>query len=606
MKRLFIKLKDSPKVELSLYLGLFLLAAALRFWDLGARAYHHDESLHAYYSWKVFAGQGYEHMPMMHGPFQFHFNALVFHLFGDSDYTARVLPAFFGSLAVLLPYLLRRQMGRGGSLLACLFLTISPSVLYFSRFARNDIYILFWDLILVICLWRYLEERKARYLYLSAASLSLSFATKEVTYINIAIFLIFLLIVSAKDLAGRAREKLALSRLAAPGALFILWGTLTLPQLAAAVGLFQSKLGVVLVNADEAAGPVGAPLGAGYVVAGIVVSSLLLASGLVGWRWKGRQWLIAAFIFYVIYFLLYTSFLSRMGGFASGIWASLGYWLVQHGVERGAQPWFYYLVLLPLYEFLPLIFALGGAVYHSWKGNLFSRFLIFWALASLILYSVAGEKMPWLILHIALPVILLGAKFAAELLEGKIFRGRAIRILTALLLCFLLVVSLRTAWLASYGQDEAQPEMLVYAQISSDVLPIKHRIEKLAEESGLGKELPITVDTQVSWPWTWYLRDYKAVEFRDLSQPLTAPPAGVVLLVGAGNERNIESFQEGYAKGFSFRQLIWFPERYRELQPHSFVERDSWQSWWRYFINREISQPYWSTRGIAYFPKQEP
>ncbi len=81
---------------------------------------------------------------------------------------------------------------------------------------------------------------------------------------------------------------------------------------------------------------------------------------------------------------------------------------------------------------------------------------------------------------------------------------------------------------------------------------------------------------------------------------------GSVLLVGAGNERNVEPFREGYAKGFSFRQLIWFPETYRELQPRSFVERDSWQSWWRYFWNREISQPYWSTRGIAYFPKSEP
>src|SRR5262245_29083396 len=44
-------------VEALLY-GLILVAAALtRFWDLGSRALHHDESLHAYFSWMLATGQ---------------------------------------------------------------------------------------------------------------------------------------------------------------------------------------------------------------------------------------------------------------------------------------------------------------------------------------------------------------------------------------------------------------------------------------------------------------------------------------------------------------------------------------------------------------------
>ncbi|MGC4191414.1 MAG: hypothetical protein QM589_09660, partial [Thermomicrobiales bacterium] len=41
-------------LETCLWLVLVVGAAVSRFWDLGYRALHHDESLHAYYSW-VFA-----------------------------------------------------------------------------------------------------------------------------------------------------------------------------------------------------------------------------------------------------------------------------------------------------------------------------------------------------------------------------------------------------------------------------------------------------------------------------------------------------------------------------------------------------------------------
>src|SRR5262245_10596435 len=54
------------------FAGLTLLAFALRMVDLGSRAMHHDESLHALYSWYLYVGRGYTHDPMMHGPFLFH------------------------------------------------------------------------------------------------------------------------------------------------------------------------------------------------------------------------------------------------------------------------------------------------------------------------------------------------------------------------------------------------------------------------------------------------------------------------------------------------------------------------------------------------------
>jgi predicted membrane-bound mannosyltransferase len=95
-------------LEVLLYIVVGILAIAAMFYNLGARSQSHDESLHALYSWKLYAGQGYEHNPMMHGPFLFHINALFYFMFGTSDFTARMSAATFGVILVLLPAFLRK------------------------------------------------------------------------------------------------------------------------------------------------------------------------------------------------------------------------------------------------------------------------------------------------------------------------------------------------------------------------------------------------------------------------------------------------------------------------------------------------------------------
>ncbi|MCC6607639.1 MAG: TIGR03663 family protein [Anaerolineae bacterium] len=80
---------------------------------------------------------------------------------------------------------------------------------------------------------------------------------------------------------------------------------------------------------------------------------------LVGLWWDQRRWLIAGLIYHTIFFVLYTSIFTNIrSGWISGTIGSLGYWLEQHDVQRGNQPPFYYLFVVPFYEFLPLIFSL--------------------------------------------------------------------------------------------------------------------------------------------------------------------------------------------------------------------------------------------------------
>ncbi len=92
-------------------------------------------------------------------------------------------------------------------------------------------------------------------------------------------------------------------------------------------------------------------------------------------------------------------------------------------MNRGSQPWYYYwLVQIPIYEYLPALgsFLALGLFFFRKRFNLdFSSsseqdppvpvipLLGFLSVTGLIAYSIAGEKMPWLTVHIALPMILL-------------------------------------------------------------------------------------------------------------------------------------------------------------------------------------------------------
>src|SRR6266511_3115253 len=112
--------------EIALFAGIILLAIVTRFYNLDARVMSHDESLHTYFSWLLYRGQGYEHSPMMHGPLQFHMVALSYFLFGANDFTSRIPTALFSIAIVGMVWFWRRYLGRWGALIAGLLLVISP------------------------------------------------------------------------------------------------------------------------------------------------------------------------------------------------------------------------------------------------------------------------------------------------------------------------------------------------------------------------------------------------------------------------------------------------------------------------------------------------
>ncbi|MDP3063654.1 MAG: TIGR03663 family protein, partial [Chloroflexota bacterium] len=559
--------------EEAFYLALLAVALGMRLWGLGGRAIHYDESLHVQYAYNYAQGQGYAHSAMMHGPLKFHLAALSFKLFGDSDYTARLPFALFGAAMAVLPYLFRQHLGRAGAMVVAAMLAFSPSMLYLSRYARDDILMVFWTLALVILAWRYMHEGRDRYLYLASGVLAFAFATMESAWMVAGLLGILLFLLGLPQIVPWAAGRLKMSQLTGPAGFLVLIVTLTLPQWMPIFGLVQDAMGVVLVNMDGSKGPYGHPQGAGLYVAGGLLAFAMVVSIYAGVSWKGRRWLICAAIFYAIWVTLYTSVFTNWGGVLSGVWESMGYWLAQHEVGRGGQPWYFYLALATTYEFLPFLFALPALVFYTLRGDVFGLFLAAWAILTFAIFTWAGEKMPWLIVQVALPFILLSGKFLGDLVQAICWRRSRFvgwRVLLAPLtaaalglgvwllylyldrgelnpymwallggvaaLCVAMLVLghlARRRWglalmglgvatllfgfgvfvagRVNYSYKDSPVELLVYAQGSVDLRKASEDVREAVAKAAPGGE--IAVDYELWYPYQWYGRHDKNVRF---------------------------------------------------------------------------------------------
>jgi len=169
--------------EVAIFAGLILLAIITRFYNLGARVMSHDESLHTYFSWLLYRGQGYQHTPMMHGPWQFHLIALSYFLFGASDFTARIPAAVFSIATVWMVWYWRRYLGTWGAIAAGLMMVISPFMLYYGRYVREDVYAGFSGVVLLYAILRYFDTGQRKYLFWVTIALIIHFLDKESSFI---------------------------------------------------------------------------------------------------------------------------------------------------------------------------------------------------------------------------------------------------------------------------------------------------------------------------------------------------------------------------------------------------------------------------------------
>lgn len=528
------------------YIVILILAVLTRFWNLGDRAMSHDESLHTYYSWELYRGNGFNHTPLMHGPLRFHLSALSYALFGVDDFTARIPPAIFGVLLVMSPILLRRWLGKRGALVTSILLLISPMLLYHARYIRDEPFMVLYAVLMLWAILSYYHDRKAKWLYALAALAALMYVTMEAAFIYIAVFGVFVvaaamfevareagwgrtgvngtllalgaalailvvgLIVGARAMAliepetlpdGGAPDRLrlifnliailvwglfiamgsrfALQRLMPDAArrstgvhLAVILGALSLLMLSASAlsvldyGAVYERVGDNFkVVADAGTTTVWSVISGTatqvyvdpYFFAGgnfpsdpanivnVVRLTFLFAcfAGLamgIGLWWDAKKWSIALGIFGGISVTLFTTILTNGTGLGTGFVGSLGYWLAQQAVSRGTQPQGYHFFIGAMYEYLPVLLAIVALIYYGIRyvlgrtntlkvdgPDLSDRLVVPLLMTYTVLlwagFTVAGEKMPWHMTHLTLPLILIGGRLLGEWFDRIDWRG---------------------------------------------------------------------------------------------------------------------------------------------------------------------------------------
>jgi uncharacterized protein (TIGR03663 family) len=419
--------------EVVAFAAIMAITVLTRLIDLGSRAMHHDESIHAYFSNYFLrsgdytvdlvspgpgqrdTGGGYD--PTYHGPFLYHITGLGFYLFGVTEAISRLMPALFGIALVALCWWLRPFIGRWGAIIAALLVAISPSITYYSRSLRHDIFALFGIMLLFVSILWFMRTHEPKWVYLGALGLAVAYTSHELTFIVAFIFVLFLIL---------------------------------------AAFLYQPVADRMRYDDPRAVPDDVNPVRAAW-------------TALLKQRWT----LIGAvLLFLAVYAVLFTSLFTKPGLILSGIVEGFNYWFLQHNEARGNQPVFYYLLIMLLEE--PLIFfaGIGTTIYAlvRWIAGRPDRlaegdetdadtptytdrygvplpmveglrgltlaFLIFWSIGAFIAFSIAGEKMPWLTMQSALPFSLLTAAGFGRLLGrmewrqvlrgGGIFLGVAV------------------------------------------------------------------------------------------------------------------------------------------------------------------------------------
>ena len=182
-----------PSAYKWIYAIIFLTGLALRWAALDARPVHHDESLHLMYGRYFYDWPNvnyYKYSAMLHGPLLYNVLRFVYLTLGSSTWAGRALVALLGSLMMFAPLLFRKYFTRNALLGLTAAIALSPTLIYWSRFIREDNLQLF---AMLIMLCGVVLAKGGLKVIVAFMGITLQFCGKENSYVTMALLTGFLL-----------------------------------------------------------------------------------------------------------------------------------------------------------------------------------------------------------------------------------------------------------------------------------------------------------------------------------------------------------------------------------------------------------------------------
>jgi uncharacterized protein (TIGR03663 family) len=393
-------------------------------------------------------------------------------------------------------------------------------MVYFSRFFRNDLIIVFCTLATVIGGIRYLENlhspKRYRYIIFAASSLAIAVSSKENAYLIILMFGAYAGMYSLyRFYSDWKKEKLSLKK--------------TLFLKISAISPFLPEI------------------------------------------------LLSGTLFIFIVMLFYTSLFRTPETLFSIVERAFSHWIAMHKIERIGGPFYFYIPILLVYEIPIILFGTAGIIHFLRKKDKnfsFFLFISYWAVVSLLLYSYLQEKVPWLVVHIVLPFGILAGAYLGDFFSGSsgkrtenlqeaadtsfgidkksVFgiKSSSIHTLIAGILALTLIVFLAQCISINFYRSMDPDERMTYSQASPDIRVLMEKIGGFNQGPDTLRISVVDPDN-LYWPLPWYLRDYKKAAY------YTKPPTNEeydAIIVPATYQMYREIPEEKYASyNFSLR-----------------------------------------------------
>lgn len=474
--------------------GIVVLALVLRLLWLGMKPPHFDEGVNGWFIDQMRLHGYYSYDPTnYHGPFHFYVLFLAQALFGR-DVTVLRLPLVLVNTAnVWLMLQFRRFIPWRACVLAALAFAISPGMLFYSRYAIHESWLVFG---MMLALWGAAElwaQGTARGLWAAALGVTLMLLNKETHLIHLSAFGL-----AVATLAGLER----FSPSADTG----------VPRKPVPQGWRWNVLGDV-------------------VAGGFFLLVFFYSGGLI----DPAPWKTLAGNFF--------------SAFAA--WSRTGV----HGTDH-VKEWYYWVQLIVRYEW-PALLGLLWSVRALWPGmNRFARFTAIYGCGTLVGYSLVPYKTPWCIVSLIWPFFLLFGVAVDSTLRRLREKGisKAAAGMTALAAAGMLAVSAYVSADLNYRHPTVEPGVVaekeisapgwiplppacvkalslpsyIYVQTTNDYFKLTRPLKALIERDPAAVHLPIHVVLSSYHPLPWALGECTAVGYYDNEWPQAMDAAVIV------------------------------------------------------------------------------
>ncbi|MFN6962636.1 MAG: glycosyltransferase family 39 protein [Pyrinomonadaceae bacterium] len=506
--------------------GLVIAAATfLRFYWLTLKPLHHDEGVNGFFLTNLFRDGVYKYDPAnYHGPTLYYISLGFVELFGLNTTTVRASVAIFGVLMVALTLYLRRYIGDKGTFYAALFLSLSPGMVFISRYFIHEIFFVFLSLGVAYSVAAFISKTKAgpaavAWLAIillvcflpSALTLASKIGSENETALwafRIGFFLVeavLVFVIVRMLLNWNGGRPIYILLAAACAALmfatketaFITLGTMLIAVGCVAVWLRIRKTANAPVDhADKIddeelrSGNFRAALGSGSdrvllfaAAAALSVYLLVLFFSSFFTYWEGVKGAIDAYAIW-----------TRTGSkdhTQNGIWA-----YVTWGMKLEA----------PI-----LILGAAGIVVAFIKArHRFAMFTGLWGFGLFAAYTIIPYKTPWLALSFLLPLAIMAGYAIGQGMSSKLSEVRYAAMAVSVLAAAVLAYQSYELNFVRYDDDRMP---YVYAHTRREFHDLVEQIDHYADKSGKGRDAVIDIVSPDYWPMVWYLRDYSHANF---------------------------------------------------------------------------------------------